>query len=77
MRSPSQAELLELAWKNQVKTTCFSDLAKRIGSHRIVRSEVSPRWTDYYFPDGSSLRTYGRGKYHRYEVYCNRRAASA
>lgn len=75
---PSKAEQFDLAWKNQVKTTCFSDLANKIErSHVRSYSIGSPRWTEYTFSDGSSIRSYGRGIRHRYEVFRNRRAARA
>lgn len=76
-RTTTLAEQLELAWKNAAKTTCFSDLANRLSEHKRTRSEGTPQWTEYAFPDGSSLRTYGRGANHRYEVYPTRRCRNA
>jgi hypothetical protein len=74
MHAISKAEQLELAWKSSTKTTCFADLAKRIErSHTRSYSQTSPRWTEYHFSDGSSIRSFGRGAHHRYEVYPTRR----
>ena len=74
----TKAEQLEIMWKSATKTTCFADLAKRIDPyHTRTFSDGGPRWTEYHFSDGSSIRAYGRGKYHHYEVFATRRQARA
>lgn len=74
----TKAEQLALAWNASLKTTCFSDLANRIErTHKRSYNRSSPRWTEYTFSDGSSVRSYGRGIRHHYKVFPNRRATCA